>query len=177
MSSNERYSNDKNKKNKKFDKKGIIVTLCIVIGIIGASFIVWFLPQGNIQNSNTGNNMMIFTNPNDTLISANNQYILIKNEINSQLNGFSMSNQSNSTQVKNSIDASIKQNNDLMRTLLNGNPSGSMVASYVKMMNTLKNFSFYLDDVKNITSSSSSSSSSSNLTKDLNAAQKKWLNI
>ncbi len=117
---------------------------------------------------------MIFSNPNDTLISAINQYTLIKNELHSQLNGFSMSDQSNLTQVKNSIDASIKQNNDLMQTLLNGNPSGSMVPSYVKMMNILKNFSFYLIDIKNITSSSPSSSAS-NLTKDLTAAQKKWL--
>ncbi|MDQ6723018.1 MAG: hypothetical protein M3Z01_01955 [Thermoproteota archaeon] len=174
MSSNERYRKDKKKIKKKFDKKGILITIFIVIGIFGASFIVWFLPQGNVQNNNNGNNMMIFSNPNDTLISAINQHTLIKNELHSQLNGFSMSNQSNLTQVKNSIDASIKQNNDLMQTLLNGNPSGAMVPSYVKMMNILKNFSFYLIDIKNITSSSSSSSAS-NLTKDLTAAQKKWL--
>ncbi len=103
MSSNEKYGKDKNKK--KSDKKGILITICIVVGIIGASFIVWFLPQGSNQNSNNGNNMMIFSNPNDTLISVNNQYTLLKNELNNQLKNFSISNQSNLIQIKNSIDA------------------------------------------------------------------------
>jgi hypothetical protein len=168
LSSNEKYDKDKNKK--KIDKKGIIITLCIVVGIIGASFIVWFLPQGNIQNNNTGNNLMIFSNPNDTLNSVNNQYMLLKNEVNNQLKNFSISNQSNLIQIKNSIDASIKQNNDLMQTLLHGNPHGSMITIYVKSMNNLKNFSFFLDDVKNMTSNPSSS-----FTKDLTISQKKWL--
>ena len=150
MSSNEKYGKDKNKK--KSDKKGIIITICIVVGIIGASFIVWFLPQGSNQNSNNGNNLMIFSNPNDTLISVNNQYMLLKSELNNQLKNFSISNQSNLIQIKNSINASIKQNNDLMQTLLHGNPHGSMVSRYVKSMNNLKNFSFFLDDVKSITS-------------------------
>jgi hypothetical protein len=40
-------------------------------------------------------------------------------------------------------------------------------------MNTLKNFSFYLVDIKNITSSSQSSSDS--LVKDLTTSKKRWL--
>ena len=83
MSSNEKYNNNKNKK--KIDKKGAVITLCIVIGIVGASFIVWFLPQGNLQNSSTGGNNMIFSNPNDTLISVNNQYMVLKDEVNNLL--------------------------------------------------------------------------------------------
>ncbi len=171
MSSYGKHSKDKIKK--KFDKKGLIITLCIVVGIVGASFIVWFLPQGNVQNSPTTGNNMIFSNPNDTLISVNNQYMLLKDEVNNQLNGFSISNQSNLIQVKNSIDISIKQNNELMQTLLQGKPSGPMVPSYIKSMSSLKNFSFYLDDVKNITSSTSTSSA--DLTKDLMDSKKKWL--
>ena len=170
MSSNEKHINDKNKK--KIDKKGVIITLFIVIGIVGASFIVWFLPQGNLQNSSTSGNNMIFSNPNDTLISVNNQYMVLKDEVNNLLSGLAIPHQANLTQTKNSIDVSIKQNNELMQTLLHGNPSGSQVASYVKSMNILKNFSFYLDDVKNITSSSSSSTT--NLTKNLMDSKKKW---
>ena len=112
MSSNEKHNNNKNKK--KIDKKGAIITLCIVIGIVGASFIVWFIPQGNLQNSSTSGNNMIFSNPNDTLISVNNQYTVLKDEVNNQLNGLSKSNQANLTQAKNSSDVSIKQNNELM---------------------------------------------------------------
>ena len=170
MSSNEKHNNNKNKK--KIDKKGVVITLFIVIGIVGASFIVWFLPQGNLQNSSTGGNNMIFSNPNDTLISVNNQYMVLKDEVNNLLSGISRSNQANLTQAKDSIDVSIKQNNELMQTLLHGNPAGSQVASYVKSMNILKNFSFYLDDVKNITSSPSSSTT--NLTKNLMDSKKKW---
>ena len=165
MSSNKKYSNDIGKK--RIDKKGVIVTLLIAIGIIGASFIVWFLPQGN----NNNNNAMLFSNPNDTLTAVNNQFVLLKTELNNQIQGsVSPQNHFNTTQLKNSIDAFMVQNNELMQTLLQGNPSGSMVNSYVNLMNSLKNFSFYLGDLKNITTSNSPA----NITKDLTSLQKKW---
>jgi hypothetical protein len=170
-------SSDGNKYNggkmKKYNKKGIILTSCIVVGIIGASFLIWFLPQGNVESNTTNDTMMLFSNPNDTLISVNNQYVLLKDEIDNQLKNISITNRSNLTSIRNSLDASITQNNQLMQTLLNGNPSGSLVNEYVKLMNTLKNFSFYLVDIKNITSSSTSSSDS--MVKDLTTAKKRWL--
>ena len=169
-------SSDGNKYNrdkvKKHNIKGIILTLCIVIGIISASFLIWFLPQGNEKNNTTNDTMMLFSNPNDTLASVNNQYTLLKDEVGNQLNSISVTNKSNLTQINNGIDASISQNNQLMQTLLNGNPTGSLVNDYVKLMNNLKNFSFYLFDIKNITSSATSSDS---LIKDLTAAENKWL--
>ncbi len=147
-------SSDGNKYNrdkiKKHNKKGIILTSCIVIGIIVASFSIWFLPQGNVQNNATNDTMMLFSNPNDTLTSVNSQYMLLRDEVGNQLKSISVTNQSNLTPIKNSVNASITQNNQLMQTLLNGNPSGSMVNEYVKSMNNLKNFSFYLDDINNI---------------------------
>jgi hypothetical protein len=164
LSSRKRYSSDKVKK--KIDKKGVIITLIIAIGIIGASFIVW-LPRGN----NNNNNAMLFSNPNDTLTAVNNQFVILKTELNDQLQGSNSSQTHfNSTQLKNSIDAFMMQNNELMQTLLQGNPSGSLVNSYVISMNNLKNFSFYLDDVKKITISNSST----NIKKDLIDLQKKW---
>ena len=169
-------SSDGNKNNsgktKNFNKKGIILTSCIVVGIIGASFLTWFLPQGNVENNTTNDTMMLFSNPNDTLISVNNQYMLLKDEIDDQLKNISITPRSNLTSIRNILDVSITQNNQLMQTLLNGNPSGSLVSEYVKLMNTLKNFSFYLVDVKNITSSSQSSSDV--LIKDLTTAKKRW---
>lgn len=172
MPSDEKYSGDKIKKNK-LDKKGLILTLFIVIGIVGASFIVWFLPTDNIKNDRSNNAIIPFSNPNDTLISVNNQYMILKSEVSNQLNDFSSGNQTNLTQVKSGIDASIKQNNELMQTLLNGNPSGPLVNQYVTLMNSLKNFSFYLGDIKNVTSSPFSPSS--NLTKYFISSEKKWL--
>ncbi|MEJ7641190.1 MAG: hypothetical protein WKF36_03230 [Candidatus Nitrosocosmicus sp.] len=168
-------SSDGNKNNsgkaKNYNKKGIILTSCIVVGIIGASFLTWFLPQGNVENNTTNDTMMLFSNPNDTLISVNNQYVLLKDEVDNQLKNTSITNISNLTPIRNSLDVSITQNNQLMQTLLNGNPSGSLVNEYVKLMNTLKNFSFYLVDIKNITSSQSSSDI---LIKDLTTAKKRW---
>ena len=172
MPSDEKYSGDKIKK-KKLDKKGLVLTLFIVIGIVGASFIVWFLPTDNIKNDRSNNAVIPFSNPNDTLISVNNQYVILKSEVSNQLNDFSSGNQTNLTQVKSGIDASIKQNNELMQTLLNGNPSGPLVNQYVTLMNSLKNFSFYLGDIKNVTSSPFSPSS--NLTKYFISSEKKWL--
>ena len=172
MPSDKKYSGDKIKKNK-LDKKGLIVTLFIVIGIVGASFIVWFLPQDNIENNVSNNAVMPFSNPNDTLISVNNQYIILKSEVSNQLKNITSGNQTNLTQVKSSIDASIKQNNELMQTLLNGNPSGPLVNQYVTLMNSLKNFSFYLGDIKNITSSPFPPSS--NLTEYFISSEKKWI--
>lgn len=172
MPSDKKYSGDKIKKNK-LDKKGLIVTLFIVVSIVGASFIVWFLPQDNIKNNASNNAVMPFSNPNDTLISVNNQYIILKSEVSNQLKNITSGNQTNLTQVKSSIDASIKQNNELMQTLLNGNPSGPLVNQYVTLMNSLKNFSFYLGDIKNI--ASSPFSPSSNLTKYFISSEKKWI--
>ena len=160
-------------KTKKYNKKGIILTSCIVVGIIGASFLIWFLPQGNVESNTTNDTMMIFSNPNETLISVNNQYVLLKDEVDNQLKNISITNRTNLTPIRNSIDVSIAQNNQLMQTLLNGNPSGSLVNEYVKLMNILKNFSFYLVDIKNITSSSPPSSDS--LMTDLTTAKKRWL--
>ena len=150
----------------------MILTSCIVVGIIGASFLIWFLPQGNVENNTTNDTMMLFSNPNDTLVSVNNQYVLLRDEVDNQLKNISITNRSNLAPIRNSLDVSITQNNQLMKTLLNGNPPGSLVNEYVKLMNTLKNFSFYLVDVKNITSSSQSSSDS--LMKDLTTAKKRW---
>jgi hypothetical protein len=162
-----KYNNDKIKQ---YNKKGLILTSCIVIGIIGASFLIWLLPQGNIQNNTTNETMMIFSNPNDTLISVNNQYLLLKGEVNKQLKNISFTDKTGLASIRNSVDASITQNNQLMQTLLNGNPSGSLVNDYVKLMNSLKNFSFYLVDIKNITSTSSNNSIS-----DLATAERRWL--
>jgi hypothetical protein len=170
LSSDEKYNNSN--KIKKFNNKGIILTSCIVSGIIGASFLIWLLPQESIQNNITNETVIPFSNPNDTLVSVNNQFIILKDEIINQLNIFSMTKQSNLTLVKNGIDTSIQQNNQLMRTLLNGNPSGPLINDYVKLMNSLKNFSFYLDDIKNITSTFAPST---NLTKDLTELGKKWI--
>ncbi len=68
---------------------------------------------------------MVFTNPNDTLKSVNTQYMLVKNELNNQIKNFTAFPNASMISLKNSINASIKQNNDLMQTLLHGNPPRS----------------------------------------------------
>lgn len=135
---------------KKINKKGIILTSILVIGIIGASFIVWFLPSENLQNREMSNMTISFSDPNDTLTSVNSQFLLLQNEVQNQINGAKV-NDVNQTYIKDIIDVSINQNNELMQTLLNGQPNQSLMPKYVELMNNLTAYSLYLLDVKNIT--------------------------
>lgn len=135
------------------NKKGIILTSIVVIGIIGASFIVWFLPSENAQNNGMTNMTISFLDPNDTLASVNSQFLLLQNEVQNQIND-AKANTVNKTYINSVIDVSINQNNELMQTLLNGQPNQTLMASYVALMNNLKDYSVYLLNVKNITSNS-----------------------
>lgn len=135
---------------KKINKKGIILTSILVIAIIGASFIVWFLPSENLQNREMSNMTISFLDPNDTLTSVNSQFLLLQNEVQNQINGAKV-NDVNQTYIKDIIDVSIIQNNELMQTLLNGQPNQSLMPKYVELMNNLTAYSLYLLDVKNIT--------------------------
>lgn len=135
---------------KKINKKGIILTSILVVGIIGASFIVWFLPSENLQNREMSNMTISFSDPNDTLTSVSSQFLLLQNEVQNQINDAKV-NDVNQTYIKDIIDVSINQNNELMQTLLNGHPNQSLMPKYVELMNNLTTYSSYLLDVKNIT--------------------------
>ena len=135
---------------KKINKKGIILTSILVVGIIGASFIVWFLPSENLQNREMSNMTISFLDPNDTLTSVSSQFLLLQNEVQNQINGAKV-NDVNQTYIKDIIDVSIIQNNELRQTLLNGQPNQSLMPKYVELMNNLTAYSLYLLDVKNIT--------------------------
>ena len=148
---NKESDNTHNKRH--INKKGIILTSILVLGIIGASFIVWFLPSENAQNNGMTNMTISFLDPNDTLASVNSQFLLLQNEVQNQIND-AKSNAVNKTYINNVIDVSINQNNELMQTLLNGQPNQTLMASYVALMNNLKDYTVYLSNVKNITSTS-----------------------
>ena len=80
---------------------------------------VWFLPQGN----NNNNNAMLFSNPNDTLTAVNSQFVLLKTELNNQIRGYvSSQNNFNATQLKNSIDTFMIQNNDSYANIITWKP-------------------------------------------------------
>ena len=148
---NKESDNTHNKRH--INKKGIILTSILVLGIIGASFIVWFLPSENAQNNGMTNMTISFLDPNDTLASVNSQFLLLQNEVQNQIND-AKANTVNKTYINNVIDVSINQNNELMQTLLNGQPNQTLMASYVALMNNLKDYSVYLLNVQNITSNS-----------------------
>ncbi|MBA2267497.1 MAG: hypothetical protein H0W19_04075 [Nitrosopumilus sp.] len=151
----DKKGNDNTNNIKKINKKGIILTGILVIGIIGASFIVWFLPSENIQNSGMSNMTISFLDPNDTLTSVNSQFLLLQNEVQDQINDAKANSVSvNETYITDVINVSIIQNNELMQTLLNGQPNQSLMPNYVELMNNLRDYSLYLLNVKNITSNS-----------------------
>jgi hypothetical protein len=145
--------NDNTNNSKKINKKGIILTSILVIGIIGASFIVWFVPSENVQNSGMSNMTISFLDPNDTLTSVNSQFLLLQNEVQNQINS-AKANIVNKTYIDDVIGVSIVLNNELMQNLLNGQPNQTIMPDYVELMNDLKDYSVYLLNVKNITSNS-----------------------
>ena len=149
----DKKENDNSNNIKKINKKGIILTIILVISIIGASFAVWLLPSENVQNSGMSNMTITYLDPNDTLTSVNSQFLLLQNEVQNQIND-AKANTVNKTYINNVIDVSINQNNELMQTLLNGQPNQTLMASYVALMNNLKDYTVYLSNVKNITSTS-----------------------
>ena len=148
---NKESDNTHNKRH--INKKGIILTSILVLGIIGASFIVWFLPSENAQNNGMTNMTISFLDPNDTLASVNSQFLLLQNEVQNQINE-AKANTVNKTYINDVIGVSINQNNELMQTLLNGQPNQTLMPRYVELMNNLKDYSVYLLNVKNITSNS-----------------------
>jgi hypothetical protein len=148
---NKESDNTHNKRH--INKKGIILTSILVLGIIGASFIVWFLPSENAQNNGMTNMTISFLDPNDTLASVNSQFLLLQNEVQDQIND-AKTNTVNKTYINYVISVSIIQNNELMQALLNGQPNQTLMRNYVELMNNLKDYSLYLLNVKNITSNS-----------------------
>jgi hypothetical protein len=146
----DKKENDNVNNIKKINKKGIILTIILVVGIIGASFIVWFLPSEKLQNREMSNMTISFLDPNDTLTSVNSQFLLLQNEVQNQIHNAKV-NDINQTYINDIIDVSIIQNNELMQTLLNGQPNQSLMPNYVELMSNLKAYSLYLLDVKNIT--------------------------
>ena len=157
----DKKENDNTNSLKKINKKGIILTSILVIAIIGASFIVWFLPSENVQNSGMSNMTISFLDPNDTLTSINSQFLVLQNEVQNQIKD-AKANTVNKTYINDVIGVSIIQNNELMQNLLNGQPNQSIMPNYVELMNNLKDYSVYLLKVKNITSNSA------NISQDLN---------
>jgi hypothetical protein len=149
----DKKENDNSNNIKKINKKGIILTSILVISIIGASFAVWLLPSENVQNSGMSNMTLTYLDPNDTLTSVNSQFLLLQNEVQDQIND-AKTNTVNKTYINDVISVSIIQNNELMQTLLNGQPNQTLMPNYVELMNNLKDYSLYLLNVKNITSNS-----------------------
>lgn len=138
--------------NKRMSKKGVLLTFIIVAAILGASFVVWLVPSGNVPNQGTSNMTVTFMDPNATLISTKSQFILLQNELQNQLNNESEVREvDNNTEFSSLIDASIDQNNELMLSLLNGNPDQSLMPDYLELMREMKNYSSYLSGLKNVT--------------------------
>jgi hypothetical protein len=95
--------------------------------------------------------------PNDTLASVNSQFLLLQEEVQNQIND-AKTDIINKTYINDVISVSIIQNNELMQTLLNGQPNQTLMPNYVELMNNLKDYSVYLLNVKNIISNSSNMS-------------------
>lgn len=137
--------------NKQITKKGVVLTCIIVAAILGASFIVWFLPADNVPNQSTTNMTVTFRDPNATLISTESQFTLLQSEVKNHIYETSLNKIENITEFNSFVDASIAQNNGLMLSLLNQRPDQSIMPDYLKLMGEMKNYSQYLLGLKNMT--------------------------
>ena len=135
----------------KISKKGVVLTCVIVAAILGASFIVWFLPADNVPNQSLTNMTVIFRDPNATLMSTESQFMLLRSEVQNYINETSLNKVGNTTEFNSFVDTSIAQNNDLMLSLLNQDPDQSIMPNYLKLMGEMKNYSQYLSGLKNMT--------------------------
>ena len=134
--------------NKRVSKKGIILTCVIVAAILGASFVVWFLPTGNVPNQRITNMTVTFTDPNATLMSTESQFTLLQREVRNHISETSLNDVENITEFNSFVDTSIAQNNELMLSLLSGKPDQSLMPNYLNLMSEMKNYSQYLSDLK-----------------------------
>jgi hypothetical protein len=136
----------------KISKKGVVLTCIIVASILGASFIVWFLPSDNVPTQSTTNNMTVtFGDPNATLMSTESQFTLLQSEVQNYINETSPDTVENMSEFNSFVDTSIAQNNELMLSLLNQRPDQSIMPDYMKLMGEMKNYSQYLSGLKNMT--------------------------
>ena len=146
---------DKNNPSKKnsLNKKGVILTSILVVGIIAASFVVWVLPGGN-NGSHTSSNMTVtFLDPNVTLTSVKSQFEILKDEVEKQSDIQKTNQTQNASSFNSFVTASINQNEELMRTLLNGNPDQGLLPEYLTLMSEMKNYSIFLNNMKSNISS------------------------
>jgi hypothetical protein len=139
-------------KNNRISKKGLMLTCILVAAILGASFVVWLIPSENVPNQVSSNMTVTFRDPNSTLISIKNQFIVLQGELQNQINNITQTSKANNDSgFRSLIDASITQNNELMLSLLNGKPGQSLMPDYLNLMSAMKNYSLYLSDLKNAT--------------------------
>jgi len=146
---------DKNNPSKKnsLNKKGVILTSILVVGIIAASFLVWLLPSGNNGSPTSSNMTVTFLDPNVTLTSVKSQFGILKDEVEKQTNTQKMNQTQNASSFNSFVTASINQNEELMRTLLNGNPNQGLLPDYLTLMSEMKNYSIFLNNMKSNISS------------------------
>ena len=144
--------NNRNSDNKsRFNKKGIVLTAILVLGIVAASFLVWLLPTGTNPGVVKSNMTVTFVDSNVTLTSVKSQYALLKEEVQNQVNSLDTNQTQNISSINSFLTTSLSQNEDLMRALLEGHPDQSMLPEYLSLMNEMKNYSMYLTDLKNTT--------------------------
>jgi hypothetical protein len=135
----------------KISKKGVVLTCVIVAAILGASFIVWFLPSDNVPSQSTTNMTVTFRDPNATLMSTESQFALLQSEVQNYIDEPSLTKAENITEFNSFVDTSIAQNNALMLSLLNQRPDQLIMPDYLKLMGEMKNYSQYLSGLKNMT--------------------------
>jgi len=117
-------------------KKGILITIIILVAISGASFVIWFLPQDH-------SSFVVVSDYKNELDSIKERHSLISTTIESNLKGLLDKNISpdeftNQTQVLSS------QVTSLISELIESNPPSEWKQSYAAYFESLKKYNEYI---------------------------------
>lgn len=124
-------------------KKGIAITAAIVVGIVGASFLIWLLPQEN------GVNVRQITPPphQEVFQQVYTQNTELATDIDSKYSQWK-SNQISSEAMSTSIDEAKTMVGNMRKNLAGVNPPQQWQESFGTYATALDAFDQYLDGVK-----------------------------
>ena len=140
-------------------KKGIIITAAIAAAVIGASSIVWIIPQSNLGS---------YSNPRsfqDTFSSVYSQNNDLATAINGTFQKWKIGQVSSQIMLQN-ITQAAQDTSDMKNKLAGSNPSSEYQKSFSLYEGALDSFGTYLSKLKNYVDSNHQVNATSNTPQD-----------
>jgi len=120
-------------------RKGFVLTAAIAAGIVGASFLIWFIPQNNSSIAGT-----TIAGYDKILADTYSQHTTLAVAMAYKFNQWKSGNLS-SAQITEDISAAKFQVKDMSQRLAQANPTAEWKKSFVNYSKSLDSFAAYLD--------------------------------